>query len=202
MYDNICGSDECRPILSCVHFEEERCYGTDGHILVIYGEGSKKLAGKSILSDGTEVEGRYPNVDSVFPSKQTMGTAFSIDLKQLREACVYHKKQGDNNVNDSVVINGTGYNIQSLLRVATTLSVVCGDISRVKMYNTDPAKSTVFLAPKTKVLLMPVLYKEEDVDAEREIDGSKVYSNEAFINDYVFNGWKKPEKQEALAWLD
>ena len=46
MFANICAKDETRPIMGGVHFEKERCYATDGKLLVIFQEGSEKLADK------------------------------------------------------------------------------------------------------------------------------------------------------------
>lgn len=42
-----------------------------------------------------------------------------------------------------------------------------------------------------------------DIDTEREGEGyTQTYSYENFINDYVFNSWRKQEKPQTLSWLD
>ena len=51
-----------------------------------------------------------------------------------------------------------------------------------------------------RCLIMPTLYIDEHVDAEAELGESVVLSYENFINDYVFNSWKKPKAKEELAW--
>ena len=83
MFDNICAKDELRPIMNGIHFEESRCYASDGHILIIYNEGVPRLKDKTILLEGMEIDGRYPNVDSVLPSKNAKYTEMQIDVEQL-----------------------------------------------------------------------------------------------------------------------
>lgn len=76
LFTNICAKDELRSLPDGVHFESERCYATDGKVLVIYGEGKPELDGKTVHQDGTVIEGRYPNVDAVFPSEENYGKKF------------------------------------------------------------------------------------------------------------------------------
>lgn len=201
LFANACGRDELRPIMNGVHFEEERVYASDGHILVVYNEGSKKLDGKTIAPDGTELEGRYPNVDSVLPSSKSMGTEFKADLVQLKAACQYHVRKENSKAQDRVIIGGTGLVVTSLLRTLNAV-LACEEPSKLKLFISEPLKPITFLGKKTKAILMPIPYEEKEVDVEQEEGCSNVFSYESFINDYVFNGWKKKPVKAALAWLD
>lgn len=202
LYANICAKDELRPLMCGVHFESERCYASDGHVLVIYAESKPDLDGKTMNVNGNLLDGRYPNVDSVFPSEENYGTKLNIDIVQLRNACQWQTRQENANENDRVVINGVGYCIRTLMRLCNAM-IAGGKTNSIKFYNSDPAKASVIIGNKLKGLIMPMIYEEHEVDVEREDEGfTKVYSYESLINDYVFNSWKKPVKTEPLAWLD
>ena len=54
-------------------------------------------------------------------------------------------------------------------------------------------------AEQLEGLIMPCNYEEADIDIEQEFGDIKTLSYENFINDYVFNSWKKETKTE-LAW--
>lgn len=202
LYAYIVDKSEFRPIMSGVHFESERCYASDGHVLVIYDESKAELAGKTLTAGGKDIEGKYPNVESVFPRKEDYGTKLCIDILQLRNACQWQTRQEGANENDSVVINGVGYNIRLLMRMCNMM-LAEGKPRNIKFYNNDPARATVIIGHKLKGLIMPSIYEEVNIDSEREDFGyTKTYSYESLINDYVFNSWKKPKKEDALAWLD
>lgn len=202
LFANIVAKDELRPIMNGVHFESERCYASDGHVLVIYGEGKPELDGKTMSANGDIIDGRYPNVDSVFPNEGSYGTKLLIDVCQLRNACQWQSRQEGANENDSVVIGGVGYNIRTLMRICNVM-LTSGNPRHIKFYNSDPNRPTVIIGTKLKGLIMPMQYEEVNVDAEREDEGyTRTYSYENLVNDYVFNSWKKPEKKEALSWLD
>ncbi len=201
LFANICGKDELRPVMNGVHFESERCYATDGHILVIYGEGNPKLDNKTMRRTGEEIDGRYPNVDSVFPSAENYGTKLNIDIKQLYSACLWHTKQADANEHDGVVINGVSYNVGSLRRILEVM--LCGGAGTVKFYNSQPDRATVITSNKLKGLVMPQQFEESGIDGERTDENySRTYSYENFINEYVFNSWRKEPKKEPFSWLD
>ncbi|MBQ8709370.1 MAG: hypothetical protein IJ550_02145 [Bacteroidaceae bacterium] len=200
MFVNICSKEETRPIMMGVHFERERTYASDGHLLVIFKEGSVELDGKTMSSEGKEIEGKYPNVDSVFPSKEMRGDEFTLDVVQLQKACAYHIRQLSATQNDKVVIYGTGYNIRSLFRLLNTITTI-GDPKNVKFYSKDKDHATVVVSDQMQSLIMPTLYEESDVDdMPLDFADTKTISYENFINDYVFNGWKKKEPKDELAW--
>lgn len=202
LYANVVAKDELRPIMNGVHFESERCYASDGHVLVIYEEGKPELDGKTMAVSGEELDGRYPNVDSVFPSKENYGTKLVIDILQLRNACQWQTRQEGANENDSVVIGNVGYNIRTLLRICNVM-LTSGNPRHIKFFNSDPNRATVIIGTKLRGLIMPMVFEEVNIDAEREDEGyTRTYSYENLVNDYVFNSWKKPEKKSALSWLD
>lgn len=201
LYANIVAKDGLRPIMSGVHFESERCYASDGHVLVIYEEGKPELDGKTMSASGEELEGRYPNVDSVFPNKENYGSKLVIDIQQLRDACQWQTRQEGANENDNVVIGNVGYNIRTLQRICNVM-LASGNLRNIKFFNSSPNRPTVIIGTKLKGLIMPMVYEEANIDAEREEEGyTRTYSYENLVNDYVFNGWKKPEKKSALSWL-
>lgn len=199
LFANICSKDETRRIMNGVHFEQERVYATDGRLLVIFNEGSKALEGKTMSAEGQEIEGKYPNVDSVFPTKENQGEEFALDVVQLKNACSYHIKQLSATENDKVVINGVGYNIRLLFRLLCTITSV-GNPKNVKFYSKGCQYATMVVSDQMKSIIMPARFEESEIDdVQTEFMDTKTISYENLINDFVFNGWKKQPKQE-LAW--
>ena len=70
IYANVVAKDDLRPVMNGVCFEEERCYGSDGHLLVIYNHGNKQFAGKIVAQNGEIIDGKYPNIDGVIPKRE------------------------------------------------------------------------------------------------------------------------------------
>lgn len=201
MFTNICSTDEVRPLMCGVHFEKERCYASDGHVLLIYKEGSEKLDGKTLTVTGEEIEGRYPNVDSVFPPKESRGEKFVTDFVQLKNACTYHLRKMSANPHDVVVIEGVGYNIRQLARLLGAIMTI-GDNKHIAFYHKGADRAVTVLSDKMQSLIMPTLYKPEDIDRKKEDIAEVEYlSYENLINSYVFNSWKKEKPKEALAWV-
>lgn len=200
MFDNICAKDELRPIMNGIHFEENRCYASDGHILIIYNESVSRLKDKTILLEGMEIDGRYPNVDSVLPSKNAKYTEMQIDVEQLKNACIWHSKKPSAMDIDRVVICDVGLNVNTLLRFLKTVSLF-GKEQTFAFY--DRLKSVLVEGENFKGIIMPMEYNEKDIDAESEFNETcTVYSYENFINDYVFNSWKDEVPKKVLSWLD
>lgn len=200
MFDNICAKDVLRPIINGIHFEEKRCYASDGHLLIIYNEGSIRLAGKTILLEGIEQEGKYPNVDSVFPSENAKHTEIQIDVEQLKNACIWHSKKPSAMDIDRVVICDVGLNVNTLLRFLKTVSLF-GKVQTFSFY--DRLKSVLVEGENFKGIIMPMEYSEKDIDFVSEFEETcTVYSYENFINDYIFNSWKDEEPKKVLSWLD
>lgn len=200
MFDNICAKDVLRPIMNGIHFEENRCYASDGHILIIYNESVPRLKDKTILLEGMEIDGRYPNVDSVLPSENAKHTEMQIDVEQLKNACIWHSKKPSAMDVDRVVICGVGLNVNTLLRFLKTVSLF-GKEQTFAFY--DRLKSVLVEGDNFKGIIMPMEYNEKDIDAESEFNETcTVYSYENFINDYVFNSWKDEASKKVLNWLD
>lgn len=200
MFDNICAKDVLRPIMNGIHFEENRCYASDGHILIIYNESVPRLKDKTILLEGMEIDGRYPNVDSVLPSENAKHTEMQIDVEQLKNACIWHSKKPSAMDVDRVVICGVGLNVNTLLRFLKTVSLF-GKEQTFAFY--DKLKSVLVEGENFKGIIMPMEYNEKDIDAESEFNETcTVYSYENFINDYVFNSWKDEASKKVLNWLD
>ena len=200
MFDNICAKDVLRPIVNGIHFEENRCYASDGHILIIYNESVPRLKDKTILLEGMEIDGRYPNVDSVLPSENAKHTEMQIDVEQLKNACIWHSKKPSPMDVDRVVICGVGLNVNTLLRFLKTISLF-GKEQTFAFY--DRLKSVLVEGENFKGIIMPMEYNEKDIDAESEFNETcTVYSYENFINDYVFNSWKDEASKKVLNWLD
>lgn len=200
MFDNICAKDVLRPIMNGIHFEENRCYASDGHILIIYNESVPRLKDKTILLEGMEIDGRYPNVDSVLPSENAKHTEMQIDVEQLKNACIWHSKKPSAMDVDRVVICGVGLNVNTLLRFLKTVSLF-GKEQTFAFY--DRLKSVLVEGENFKGIIMPMEYNEKDIDAESEFNETcTVYSYENFINDYVFNSWKDEASKKVLNWLD
>ena len=81
--------------------------------------------------------------------------------------------------------------------------LVAGDPHKIKFYNSEPNRCSVLIGTKLKCIIMPMQFEEGDIDTEREGEGyTQTYSYENFINDYVFNSWRKQEKPQSLSWLD
>lgn len=200
MFDNICAKDELRLIMNGIHFEESRCYASDGHVLIIYNESVPRLKDKTILLEGMEIDGKYPNVDSVFPSENAKHTEMQIDVEQLKSACIWHSKKPSAMDVDRVVICGVGLNVNTLLRFLKTVSLF-GKEQTFAFY--DRLKSVLVEGENFKGIIMPMEYNEKDIDAESEFNETcTVYSYENFINDYVFNSWKDEAPKKVLSWLD
>lgn len=200
MFDNICAKDELRLIMNGIHFEESRCYASDGHVLIIYNESVPRLKDKTILLEGMEIDGKYPNVDSVFPSENAKHTEMQIDVEQLKNACIWHSKKPSAMDVDRVVICGVGLNVSTLLRFLKTVSLF-GKEQTFAFY--DRLKSVLVEGENFKGIIMPMEYNEKDIDAESEFNETcTVYSYENFINDYVFNSWKDEAPKKVLSWLD
>lgn len=204
MFKYICDHDEIRPVMNGIHFDEEKkcCYGSDGHVLVLYKETIPALKGKTISESGDEIEGRYPNVFSVFPEEKPGSfTEVAIDVEQLQKACQWHSRNIDSDDKDVVVINDIGFNIKSLCGLLITIQAVEFQ-PKLKFSMFGKTRPVLIHSKKMDSIIMPAFYEEEKVDLKRDCGCSMIYSYENFINDYVFNSWKTVDKKKPLDWLD
>lgn len=195
MYANIVATDQLRPIMNGIMFEEGRCYASDGRVLIIYRVGSKTQAGKVLGRDGLEIEGKYPNVDSVIPAEREEYKP-RIDLKELYAACQYHQRKGGSE--DRVSIFHKTFAVKTILRVLNVFQSA-GLLGKAVMYESGPSQGTVIECEQMTGLMMPFLHDEELVDTAGDDDTIKTLSYEALMNDYAFNSWQKPETKD---WMD
>lgn len=201
MFDDIVSRDDLRPLLKGVHFEAERCYATDTHVLVIYSEGNEKLAGQTVSREGEPINGNFPCVDRVIPQEYAYGEC-AIDLPQLLKALQWHNKQADKHEDDIIVIGDGAFNMGYLRRLFNLFSVA-GELNKAKFFLNDCSRASKLASPSLLGLVMPFGVDASDIDKPREYDGSKAtFSYETVVNDYVFKSWKKEQsKEEPLSWL-
>lgn len=198
MFANAVASDELRPVMNGVYFDEEGvCCGSDGHVLVVYECGKSKFEGKVISVTGEEIEGRYPNFRSVIP-KERNEYEHKIDLKELYAACQYHLKKPDANGEDRVSILHKTFKVKAIVRICNIFSAA-GLLSKAVLYKSDPTSATVIECKGLTGLIMPCQHFEDSVDVDLEDGSAMTISYESLINDYAFNSWRK---QETKDWMD
>lgn len=201
MYTNIVSKDNQSPVLNGVHFEKDRCYATDTKILVVYHKGSSNFDGKTLDLSGTELNGRFPNVDSVMPKTDALNKfGARIDLEQLQKACNWHLRLPESTKNDGVVIEDVCYNLECLQKILNVFQAA-SELKTATMLKTEKQKPTVIKGKSLEAIIMPMQYSETSVDAERQPEGSAVHSYENFINTFVFEGWKKQPVATEMSWL-
>lgn len=204
MFNNICDKNEIRPVMNGIHFDEKKncCYASDGHLLVIYHESDPYFAGKTMSPTGEVIDGCYPNVYAVFPDiEKSEHKVCELDVIQLQKACQWHARNIDSNEHDAVIIEGVGFNIKLLNKLLTTIETVERQ-PKLKFIIFDSSRPVVIKSKKMDSIIMPALYDEANIDLKRgEYGDVMYYSYENFINDYVFNSWRKPEVKKPLDWL-
>ena len=198
MYKYIASRDYLRPVFRGVHFYEERCCATDSHVLVIYNETIPQLAGKTIDANGSEIKGRWPNVDSVFPNE--MIEYPSLDLDTLRKALNWHMRKVNSSRNDVLVIEHKAINME-YLRQVLNLIVTVDEMDNVKMYKTEKGTALVLISESFRCLIMPSIFDEKDVDSAIEMPTKLTLSYDNLINDFAFNSWRSEKKASDQDWM-
>lgn len=201
MYDYIVSKDSVRPNLMGVHFEKERCYATDTHILAIYKCGSEKFDGKTVSVNGEVIKANYPAIDRIVPKK--LINPLSLDFRQLREACSWWAKQKENNPDDQVVLNGTVLNIRFLSRMLYLFSLTAELGSLTFYLNADASRPVVAVSESLTVLLMPCQLEDESrIDDLRDGNSLITVSYANLINTYALEKNRpKAKKSEPMGWL-
>lgn len=199
MYKYITSKDYLHPIFAGVHFEKERCYATDTHVLVIFNESIEQLDGKTINEKGEELNGRFPKVDAVFPSEKSEYPVY-IDLPQLLKALNWHTRKSDFNKNDIMVLDHKAINIDTLRRLLS-MHEVAGELADTKMFKTAEGRAVIVESKSLRSLIMPSMFNEIDVDSKVEDGCLKTVSYDKLINDYAFNHWRKQENTAPTDWL-
>lgn len=200
MFADIVGKDFIRPLMMGIHFEEERCYASDTHVLAVYHQSDSRFAGKTIGKDGQEIKGKYPNIDRVIPTEMPEAP-LDINLQQLYKALKWHKRQKNNTPNDAIAFGEVVLNINYLFKLFNLISVA-GELSQCQFTLNAVGRPCMVTSPSITAIIMPVHYEDRIVDNEKEWDGDmSILSYETVINNYAFNGWKPEVKEEKLAWL-
>lgn len=81
IYNYVSTDKDCRPAMSGVYHNNGEIVASDEHILVVLKnqEYNEDLEGKSVCKDGTIMDGRYPNYNSVKPYKNTKVIKIDFD---------------------------------------------------------------------------------------------------------------------------
>ena len=199
IYANVVAKDDLRPVMNGVCFEEERCYGSDGHLWVIYNQGNKQFAGKIVAQNGEIIDGKYPNIDGVIP-KEREEYPHRIDLRELYNACVYHSRKPDATPDDRVSILHKTFVVRSLVKLLAVYAA-SGELSKAVIYKSGQEKPTIIESKLITGMIMPTMHDESVIDQSSQVGEGIVMSYENLINDYAFNSWKKSESKEDLDWL-
>ena len=73
-----------RPYFAGVYYKDGYLYATDAHIaLKMRSDYPKSYEGKIIKKDGTEIKGKYPNINSVIPDMSKMEPYYIDDMLRL-----------------------------------------------------------------------------------------------------------------------
>lgn len=199
MYADVVSRDDIRPQMMGVHFEVDRCYATDTHILVVYNQGSEAHAGKTLNVEGEEIKGVFPQVDRVIPNVMPEGP-LDINLTQLYKALKWHRRQKKHHADDCIAFGESMYKIEFLFKVLNLFSVA-GELAECKLNLNAPGRPAKLESTSITAIIMPIGHEESDIDKEREEGSAAIISYETIVNNYAFNGWKPQEKKAALAWL-
>lgn len=201
MYECIVAKDNIRPLLMGVHFEKERCYASDTHLLAVYNCGSEKHDGLTIDINGNRLKGQYPPIDRIIPKKLT--NPISVDFRQLRAACSWWCKQKDSNEFDSVILGSRALSIRLLSRLLYMFSVT-GELGSMTLYsNADTSKPILAVSDSLTVLQMPMTLEDESLIDEERLPGSKCFVSYAnLINTYAIESNRPKEKKaDPMDWL-
>lgn len=199
MFADFTVNDPSRPLLRGIHFENERCYASDTHVLAIYNHGNPKHNGKTITIDGEELNGKYPAVDRVIPKKK--GKKLSVDFTQLLKACQWWSGKKDSHHEDRVVIEDTCICIK-MLRKFLNLFAQTYELRTAQFFSNGTGKALVGISEEFTALVMPLVFDEEDVDNPRQDDNAVTLSYANLINTFALERSKPKEKKpEVMSWL-
>lgn len=201
LYKEACSTDQYRLQMTGVHFEKERCYATDTHILVIYNDGSEKFDGKTIDFDGVEIKGKYPDVDRVIP-KGEVPNPISINFRQLRRACSWWKSRSESHCNDSVVIKNQAFNIVSLCRFLSVFEAA-EEIGEMKFFLNETNRPGLAESTSLKAIIMPSTISDEGLIDEPQMPGTmSILSYANLINTFAIESSRPKEEAPApMSWL-
>ena len=199
MFADVVSRENIRPLMMGIHFEANRCYATDTHILVVYNQGSEAHAGKTLNVEGEEIKGVFPAVDRVIPKEMPEGP-LDINLTQLYKALKWHRRQAKSHAEDCIAFGESMFRIEYLFKVLNLFSVA-GELGECKFSLNTPDRPAKLESSSLTAIIMPIFHEEADVDNKREDGCAAILSYETVVNNYALNGWKPQEKKAALAWL-
>lgn len=198
MYDNAASSDDFRPVLCGVLFNEDSCVATDTRVLVVYNQGVPKLAGKSIDKDGNKLSGGYPDYKRVIPQGDI--NPLEIDFAQLYRALSWWRNQPDRHDDDQVVFGEKALRIFYLRRLLAVYDAA-GELASTKCWLGEESGPAKFFSPSLTGLVMGVVPFSE-IDVERKPTEAVAVSYPNLILSYAIGSAKpKEQKPEALSWL-
>lgn len=197
IYANAVSRENIRPLMTGIHFEKDRCYASDTHILVVYKEGSKEYDGQTISITGEPIKGIYPNIDRVIPKAGLRNV--DIDLEQLHRACQWYMRSDFGTPDDEVLIENVALKVSNIYRLLNIFKVG-KQLMKTKFYVVDPSRPVVFKNSLFTGIIMPCSVNMEFVDMEPTPEDRRTISYAYLINTYVFEGWKKKE-DDRLSWL-
>lgn len=198
MFSYAVSKEEIRPMMRGVHFTEDVCVASDTHILVVYKETNPKHVGRTILEDGEDAKGKYPDYKRVIPKKG--GMPVSLNWSQLYRAAKWFKKQPDYNPQDSIAVGDCCVTINYIVNVLEVFNTA-GDLGSIHASTFSPDRPMLLESEQLTAIVMPIVSNPEDVDLPR-VDCERItlsYAN--LINTFAIESSKPKEKVEEMAWL-
>ena len=147
--------DDLRPVLQGVYHNEGWQTASDGNILIsVKQDYEEEREGKVIAKDGSEIEGRYPNWQSVIPVYTNEYKTFRMDMKELTDAMrkvkAHDKVYGKNSCRICLA-GGIWFIPEKLLLFATAMKEAGVD----ELLYLSPERGIIVKTDKMQLLLMP-----------------------------------------------
>lgn len=163
LYKYTAQDEKNQPTISGIYHKDGKVYATDGRILCkLSKDYNPDNEGKIILKDGTIVEGKYPNADSVIPNTQGWNVIpINFDaIKQAKKTWNAHKKIHKKRAEGRILLG-----IQEL---SMTYLFMTADIMQelgITEFLQDPTRNYAPLVAKNNdntILMMPLRPYYED----------------------------------------
>ena len=159
--------DNLYSALTGVYYKDGMLIASDSYILVRTKIGYKEeYEGKIIAKDGNEVDGRYPNIDSVIPIVTEDYIEHDVDF-DLIDAYVKSGKvwaethlQKGKKMEDHLVLNfhGTNFRLMDLQKICTAMKAMGMNYLYI---NKDCSRPAFMTKDGESVLLMPLFPDEK-----------------------------------------
>lgn len=197
IYANAVSRENIRQLMTGIHFEKNRCYASDTHILIVYNVGSEELDGQTIKATGELIKGKYPDVDKVIPNSDLK--IVNIDLDQLYRACQWYMRSDFGTPDDEVLIENVALKVSMIYRLLRIFKVGT-NLKHTKFFVVDSSRPVVFKNSLFTGIIMPCSVNIGFVDMDPMPDERRTISYANLINTFAFEGWKKKEN-DRLSWL-